>query len=245
MPLDILFEDADILVLNKPPGCVVHPGAGTRSPTLVQGLLAHTQGMLSDSGDPARPGIVHRLDKDTSGVLVVAKNNTAHRGLAQQFADHSLVRHYSAFCWGKPSPLSGEIQAAIGRHPVHRHKYTIVTSGGKCAHTLYKTRQVFLHPVISEIQCTLKTGRTHQVRVHLSGALRCPLIGDPLYTRKRSLGPPKDPLLREILGFPRQALHAMTLGFTHPITGQDLLFTTPLPPDLAHLKAHLQETPTL
>jgi 23S rRNA pseudouridine1911/1915/1917 synthase len=245
MALEILFEDADLLVLNKPAGCTVHPGAGTREPTLVQGILAHTRGTLSNSDDPVRPGIVHRLDKETSGVLVVAKTNAVHRDLAQQFMQHTLLRRYVAFCWGKPSPLSGEIRAAIGRHPVHRQKQTLRVSGGKFAHTLYQVYQVFSHPLSAEIHCTLKTGRTHQVRVHLSEGLRCPLIGDPLYTRKRSHGTTQDARLQEILTFPRQALHAMTLGFLHPTTGRNLVFTAPIPPDLVRLKKLLEREDSL
>jgi 23S rRNA pseudouridine1911/1915/1917 synthase len=239
MALEILFEDADIIVLNKPAGLVVHPGAGTREPALVQGLLAYTKGQLSNCGDPIRPGIVHRLDKDTSGVMVVAKTNTAHQRLAQQFAVHTLLRQYTAFCWGKLSPLSGEMITQIGRHPVNRQKRIVLPAGGKRAHTVYCTQQVFMHPIASEIQCELKTGRTHQVRVHLSNA-RCPVIGDPLYTRKRSVGITKNPILQDIFAFPRQALHATTLGFTHPTTNQEVLFTSPLPADLLHLKACLE-----
>jgi 23S rRNA pseudouridine1911/1915/1917 synthase len=240
MALEILFEDADLLVLNKPAGCTVHPGAGTREPTLVQGILAHTRGALSNCSDPTRPGIVHRLDKETSGVLVAAKTNMAHRGLAQQFAQHTLLRSYVAFCWGKPSPLSGEIQAAIGRHPIHRQKQALRVSGGKFAHTLYQVHRIFSYPLSTEIHCTLRTGRTHQVRVHLSEGLHCPLIGDPLYTRKRSCGTTQDARLQEIFTFPRQALHAITLDFFHPVTGRKLAFTTPLPPDLARLKKLLE-----
>jgi 23S rRNA pseudouridine1911/1915/1917 synthase len=242
MELDIMFEDTEILVLNKPAGRVVHPGSGTREPTLVHGLLSYTKGVLSQSEDPLRPGIVHRLDKETSGVLVVAKSDAAHRNLAQQFADHSILRRYTAFCWGKPSPLSGEIRGALGRHPVHFQKQAVVSSGGKAAHTLYETHKIYPHLGISEVHCTLKTGRTHQVRVHLSSVLHCPLVGDPLYTRKRSLGKAENPLFREIVAFPRQALHAMVLGFTHPTTGQPLRFACPLPPDLARLKEVLESS---
>ena len=234
MSLDIVFEDADVIVLNKPSGCVVHPGAGTQEPTLVHGLLSHTKGQLSDCGNSIRPGIVHRLDKDTSGLLVVAKTNAAHQNLAQQFVLHNLLRNYVAFCWGKPSPLSGSIEAPIGRHAGNRQKMTVVREGGKHAHTIYTTKQVFVRPIASEVQCTLKTGRTHQVRIHMS-AIGCPLIGDTLYTRKRS-GATTDPVLKEILAFPRQALHAVSLGFTHPITGKNLVFSSSLPKDLARLK---------
>jgi rare lipoprotein A (peptidoglycan hydrolase) len=201
----------------------------------VHGLLSYTKGQLSDCGDPVRPGIVHRLDKDTSGLLVVAKTNVAHQHLAQQFSVHSLQRHYVAFCWGKPSPPSGSIITQIGRHISNRQKRMVVKEGGKCAHTLYTTLQAFAHPTAAEVQCTLKTGRTHQVRVHMS-AVGCPLIGDTLYTRKRSLGKSDDPVLQEILAFSRQALHAISMKFTHPSTGKELTFTSPLPKDLARLK---------
>ncbi|MDR2417229.1 MAG: RluA family pseudouridine synthase [Holosporales bacterium] len=234
MPLDIVFEDTDVIVLNKPAGCVVHPGAGTQEPTLVHGLLAYTKGRLSDCGNPIRPGIVHRLDKDTSGLLVVAKTNTAHQNLARQFALHNLLRSYVAFCWGKPSPLSGSIETQIGRHSGNRQKMTVLREGGKHSHTIYTTKQVFARLIASEVHCTLKTGRTHQVRVHMS-AIGCPLIGDTLYARKRS-GATTDPVLKEILTFPRQALHAVSLGFAHPTTGKNLVFSSSLPKDLARLK---------
>jgi 23S rRNA pseudouridine1911/1915/1917 synthase len=212
--LDVLFEDDDLIVINKPAGLVVHPAAGNWTGTLVNALLHHCQS-LSGIGGKQRPGIVHRLDKETSGCLVVAKNDVAHQALAKQFAGREVTKIYLAIVVGKFARQSGMIEAAIGRHPVQRKKMTVLPTGkGRAAKTGYRVlREV---PAGTLVECTLHTGRTHQIRVHLKH-LGHPLLGDEVYGKRA--------------GFPRQMLHAWRLGFIHPRTQQRLNFESPIPAD--------------
>lgn len=240
IPLAVLHEDADLLVLDKPPGLVVHPAPGNLDGTLVNALLAHTGEDLTGIGGEKRPGIVHRLDKDTSGVMVVAKTERAHRALSLAFAERDLDREYLALAWGLPQPPAGEIEAPIGRHPADRKRMAVLAGAdaerrGKRALTRYATERAW-GAGCSLLRCRLATGRTHQIRVHLAHAGH-PLVGDPVYLRR---APATARLLpagaREaLLSFPRQALHAATLGFRHPVSGEALSFSAPPPPDLAAL----------
>jgi 23S rRNA pseudouridine1911/1915/1917 synthase len=215
MQLDILFEDHDLLVLNKPAGLVVHPGAGQQTGTLVNALLAHCK-HLSGIGGKERPGIVHRLDKETSGVLVVAKNDAAHRALCKQFAERTTGKTYLALVAGTPRKSSGTIEAPIARHPVHRKKMSVARRGGRSAKTEY--RVVRSGSDRSLVECVIHTGRTHQIRVHLHH-LGHPVLGDKLYAGKRAGD------------FPRQMLHAWKLTFTHPHSGEHMTFEAPIPAD--------------
>lgn len=231
IPLDVVFEDAHLVVVNKPAGMVVHPAAGNPDGTLVNALLHHCAGQLSGINGVARPGIVHRIDKDTSGLLVVAKSDAAHEGLARQFADHSITRRYLAVCAGHPNPPAGTIAGRLGRSDRDRKKMAVLpddTSRGKHAVTHYETLKALTHA--SLIECRLETGRTHQVRVHCA-SIGHALLGDPVYGRT-----PKAlrPLLEE-LGFARQALHAARLGFRHPISGESLDFCAEPPSDMREL----------
>lgn len=233
MVLDILFEDDDLLVLNKPAGLVVHPAPGNADNTLVNALLAHCGQSLSGIGGVRRPGIVHRLDKDTSGVMVVAKNDRTHQALSKLFAAHDLTRIYQALVWGAPKAPKGTVEAAIGRHPVDRKRMAVRRSGGRMALTEYWVEKRFgppLTPIACLVGAKLGTGRTHQVRVHLAH-LGCPVVGDPVYGRKsRGSGAPQ-----ALKDFPRQALHAAVLEFRHPTTGKVMRFATELPQDFRRL----------
>lgn len=231
--LSIAYEDAHLIVIDKPAGMVVHPAAGHGSGTLVNALLHHCRGQLSGIGGVARPGIVHRIDKDTSGLLVVAKTDVAHEGLARQFADHSIERVYAAITQGVPNPRKGTITGAIGRSNHDRKKMALVADGrGKHAVTHYAVIETLQDAAL--IECRLETGRTHQVRVHMA-SIGHALLGDPYYARpSRNLRP----TLRE-LGFARQALHAAILGFIHPVTDENLRFTSAWPSDFAELKMAL------
>ena len=236
--LTIVHEDDHLIVIDKPAGLVVHPAAGNPDGTLVNALLHHCRGQLSGIGGVARPGIVHRIDKDTSGLLVVAKTDAAHEGLARQFADHSIVRAYRAITCGVPMPPAGTVRGAIARSVHDRKKMALVADGrGKHAVTHYRTLSRLDGAGVGSaalIECRLETGRTHQVRVHLA-SIGHPLLGDPVYGRTPSS-------LRPIvarLGFRRQALHAAELGFVHPVTGQSLHFTSPTPVDMAMLLVEL------
>ncbi|MBN9089081.1 MAG: RluA family pseudouridine synthase [Reyranella sp.] len=234
--LDILHEDDDLLVLNKPAGLVVHPAPGNPDNTLVNALLAHCGDSLSGIGGVRRPGIVHRLDKDTSGVMVVAKNDVTHHALSKLFAAHDLTRIYQALVWGAPKEKRGTIDAAIARHPVDRKRMAVRTTSGKRAVTDYWLEKRFgppLQPVASLMGAKLHTGRTHQVRVHLAH-IGCPVVGDPVYGRRRnSTGP------GSLTSFGRQALHAAILEFRHPRTGREMTFASELPQDMARLVAEL------
>jgi 23S rRNA pseudouridine1911/1915/1917 synthase len=230
LPLEIVYEDADILVLNKPAGLVVHPAAGHHEDTLVNALLWHKADELSGIGGVKRPGIVHRLDKDTSGLMVVAKHDEAHHKLSAQFADRSLSRTYVALVWGVPVPRKGRIEAAIGRSPTNRQKMA-VTKNGKPAATRYTVEQTFANDALALVRCELETGRTHQIRVHLTH-IGHPLVGDPVYgggvRRKAKV---------ELGDFKRQALHAAELKLIHPRSRQAMQFSCALPADLVDLLA--------
>lgn len=239
IPLHILFEDRDLIVLDKPAGLVVHPAPGNLQGTLVNAVLAHAGEDLSGIGGEARPGIVHRLDKDTSGVMVVAKTERAHTALSAAFASRDLDREYLALAWGLPGATSGEVEAPIGRHPADRKRMAVVTRGGKPALTRWRLERGY-GAAVSLLRCRLATGRTHQIRVHLAHAGH-PIVGDPVYLRRTpaSARTLPDDLREALLAFPRQALHAETLGFRHPVTGQALSFRAPMPPDMARLVASL------
>ena len=231
IPLDIVFEDEHLVVVDKPAGMVVHPAAGNPDGTLVNALLHHCGGSLSGIGGVARPGIVHRIDKDTSGLLVVAKSDAAHEGLARQFADHSMERAYLAVCNGHPLPPSGTVDERIGRSDANRKKMAVLpkdSSRGKHAVTHYKVLEKLDGCAL--VECRLETGRTHQVRVHLA-SIGHALLGDPVYGRANST---VRPILKR-LGFARQALHAAVLGFIHPVSGVRLSFSSELPADMAEL----------
>ncbi|MDZ4139435.1 MAG: RluA family pseudouridine synthase [Erythrobacter sp.] len=233
--LTVVYEDEHLIVIDKPAGMVVHPAAGNYTGTLVNALLHHCAqnggGQLSGIGGVARPGIVHRIDKDTSGLLVVAKSDAAHEGLAAQFAAHSVHRRYLAVCAGHPSPAEGTIDARVGRSDADRKKMTVLpnnSSRGKTAVTHYKLIERFDHAAL--IECRLETGRTHQVRVHFA-SIGHALLGDPAYAR---IPKPLRPVFEE-LGFARQALHAAELGFVHPVNGEMLHFRSDLPADMQEL----------
>lgn len=231
IPLVIAYEDEHLIVVDKPAGMVVHPAAGNPDGTLVNALLHHCRGQLSGINGVERPGIVHRIDKDTSGLLVVAKNDAAHEGLARQFADHSITRRYLALCSGHPNPAQGTISGRIGRSDANRKKMAVLPADskrGKHAVTHYKMLERLNHCAL--IECRLETGRTHQVRVHCA-SIGHPLLGDPLYGRTPSA-------LRNVLkdlAFARQALHAAILGFEHPVSGEYLEFCSDLPADMKEL----------
>ena len=233
IPLNIVHEDADLIVVDKPAGLVVHPAAGNLDGTLVNALLHHCQGQLSGIGGVARPGIVHRIDKDTSGLLVVAKSDKAHDGLARQFKDHSIQRLYAAIVYGHPQPATGTVDAWLGRSDADRKKMAVHREGrGKHAVTHYRTVERLRDAAM--VECRLETGRTHQVRVHMHH-IGHPLIGDPVYGRERK----GFKSILETLGFRRQALHARMLGFIHPVTDEPLMFESALPADMQELLSAL------
>lgn len=243
MDLSILFEDSHLLVLDKPAGLVVHPAPGNPDGTLVNALIAHCGDGLTGIGGVKRPGIVHRLDKDTSGVMVAAKTAQAHAALVTQFSERTVDRAYRAMVWGRPMPPTGEIEGPIGRHPKNRKKMAVVTRGGKAALTRYRSLDSYGDGLATLIECKLETGRTHQIRVHLTHR-KHPLIGDPAYGRpggRRALPKALDSDETAILTeFPRQALHAFRLGFVHPDTGQHIDFETEIPDDMLNLKSFLE-----
>ena len=240
MPLEIRFEDEHLIVIDKPAGLVVHPAPGNPDGTLVNALISYCSPSLSGIGGVRRPGIVHRLDKDTSGLMVVAKTEAAHQALSRDFAQRRIDRAYTAFVWGVPAPRRGEIAGNIGRSPTNRKKMAVVGEGrGKTANTGYCVEHSF-RAQAARLECRLATGRTHQIRVHLAHRGH-PLIGDPLYGTRagrvvaRSVG-----IGCEIAAFPRQALHAHLLGFIHPASREHLVFDSPLPADLDRLRANLE-----
>ena len=240
IPLTVLFEDADLIVVDKPAGMAAHPAPGSETGTLVNALLAHCGTSLSGIGGVARPGIVHRLDKDTSGVMVAAKSDRAHAGLSALFATHDIERTYIALTRGAPSPARGRIETLIGRSSSDRKKMAVLKSGGRNAVTDYVVQQVFGvpaksggAPMAARVACTLHTGRTHQIRVHLASR-GAPILGDPVY----GSGSPAAPVRAAVVeaGLSRQALHAALLGFVHPVTRETLRFETAPPPDMAELE---------
>lgn len=238
--LDILFEDDDIIVINKPRGVVMYPSAGNKTGTLVQNILAHTH--LSALGGDVRPGVVHRLDKDTSGVMVFAKSDAAFRGLVKIFSEHDLTRKYIAFVWGIPNWEEADITGNIARSSRNRQKMTMVKSGGKPAHTEVAVINAWSRAGVSQMRCTLFTGRTHQIRVHLS-AHGFPVLCDPLYGRgSAKLGSVKDSDLLDFLkSHDGQMLHAEVLEFVHPVTGEKMKFKAKMPDDMTELKYILEE----
>jgi len=239
IPLDVLYEDAHLIVVNKPAGMAAHPGPGTPSGTLVNALIHHCGDSLSGIGGVARPGIVHRLDKDTSGVMVAAKTDAAHQALSALFSAHDIERMYVALTRGAPYPRKGTITTQIGRSSSDRKKMAVLRSGGREAVTHYVVERVFgpdEKPLAARVACRLQTGRTHQIRVHMASK-GSPCLGDPTY----GSGPaaPRVRAAIEVAGLDRQALHAAVLGFRHPITGEALRFETPLPADMAELELRL------
>lgn len=258
IPLDVVFEDDDLIVINKPVGMVVHPAPGSPSGTLVNALLAHAGDSLSGVGGERRPGVVHRIDKDTSGLLVVAKSDRAHHGLAEQFERHTVERRYLALCHGAPDAADPRLRGVRGvsfepgnvmkittqlaRHKNDRQRQAVLFSGGRHAVTRARRLQTFgTPPTAALLECWLETGRTHQIRVHLAHAGHG-LIGDQTYGGRRKLSAKAlaPSAIAAVSAFPRQALHAATLGFVHPVSGEKIRFEAPLPPDMADLVAALQ-----
>ncbi|NVK34478.1 MAG: RluA family pseudouridine synthase [Rhodobacteraceae bacterium] len=250
IPIDVVFEDDHLIVVNKPAGLVVHPGAGNWTGTLVNALIHHCGASLSGIGGVKRPGIVHRIDKDTSGLLVVAKTDLAHQGLSAQFADHGktgpLERAYSAIVWGAPSSLKGTIDANLARSNTNRQKIAVVKTSGRHAITHWQVKERFGpadEPALASlVECRLETGRTHQIRVHMSH-IGHPLMGDKDYGAgfKTKVNRLESPLKEQIANFPRQALHAGLLAFEHPVSGETLRFENALPTDIKELLTSLQK----
>ena len=243
--LDIVYEDKDLLVINKPAGISMHPGAGDYNKTLVNALIFYDSKNLSNIGDELRPGIVHRIDKDTSGLVVVAKNNATHENLSTQFSDHSIKRVYHALVWGKLRPQSGKIETLISRSSQNRQLMQVGLTKGKNAITNYKTLETFENekiPTFSLIECRLETGRTHQIRVHMSYKGNN-ILGDKKYKKKfKKFRNIDGDLNNLILKLDRQFLHAKTLGFVHPKTNEEMIFSSNLPPELNNLLKMLRNT---
>ena len=244
IPLDILYDDDDLIIINKPPGLVVHPGAGNYEKTIVNGLLFKYQNNLSSVGGKLRPGIVHRIDKDTSGVIVVAKNDNAHINLSKQFSNHTIKRIYEALVWGSLKPQSGKINERISRSMKNRQLMAVRKEKGKMAITNYKTLEIFQNsnlPKISLIECKLETGRTHQIRVHMNFKGN-PILGDKSYGRsKKNFRRVGKNIEEKINNFNRQALHAKSLGFVHPRTGREIFFEAERPKDFDTLIKNLKK----
>lgn len=245
IPLDIVYEDDDLLVINKSVGMVVHPAVGNFDGTLVNALLFHCGESLSGIGGVKRPGIVHRLDKETSGLMVVAKHDKAHQGLSNQLQDKSLYRLYKAFTWKVPTIVKGKVDLPVGRHSSNRLKMAIQKSSGRDAVTHYHARTNF-HDIISLFECRLETGRTHQIRVHMQH-IKHPLIGDPLYGLPEQEGRSllkkagyEPNIIEEITKFPRQALHAAEIGFIHPVSDEEMHFKSDYPQDLFNLEKSIK-----
>ena len=243
--LDIIYEDNDVMVINKPAGLVVHPGAGNFDNTLVNALINYDKKNLSSINGELRPGIVHRLDKDTSGVIIVAKNNFAHTHLSKQFNEHSIDRKYIALVWGKLRPQKGEIKTFITRSSKNRQLMDVSQTKGKLAITNYKTIEIYENarvPTLSLVEYRLKTGRTHQIRVHMKFKGN-PILGDKSYKKKLKKLKDVDPELNEIIKkIDRQCLHAKSLGFLHPTKNQRLFFESKLPNDLHKIVKKLRST---
>ena len=244
IPLDILYEDDDIIIINKSPGVVVHPGAGNYDKTIVNGLLFKYKNNLSNIGGKLRPGIVHRIDKDTSGVIVVAKNDNAHVNLSEQFSNHTINRVYEALIWGSLKPQNGKINEKISRSIKNRQLMAVRKEKGKTAITNYKTLKVFQNfnlPKISLIECKLETGRTHQIRVHMNFKGN-PILGDKSYGKsKRKFKKIDFNIEKKINNFNRQALHAKSLGFIHPTTKKEIFFQASRPDDFNKLVRNLEK----
>jgi len=246
IPLDVVYEDKDLIVIDKPAGLVVHPAAGNPDGTLVNALIAHCGNSLHGIGGVARPGIVHRLDKDTSGLLVAAKNERAMASLAKQFANHTIERAYNAVVWGSPRQADGMIEGQIGRNPFDRKRMAVLRGGGKQARTRYAVIERFgdgPRPFASLLECRLETGRTHQIRVHLTH-LGHPLVGDQTYGKAHRPPRPKTPgqeiAFKTASEFPRQALHAWLLGFQHPTLHKTVRFESKWPRDFEGLVTDLR-----
>ena len=241
--LDIIFEDDDIIIINKPAGLVVHPGAGNAENTLVNALVNYCKGSLSTIGGELRPGIVHRLDKDTSGILVVAKNDIAHINLSKQFSNHTINRKYEALVWGTVRPQKGIIKSYITRSNRNRQLMEVSQTKGKSAVTNYKTLEIFQNnkvPTLSLIECKLDSGRTHQIRVHMTYKGN-PIVGDKLYKKKNKKFKKIDVELNSIIkNIDRQFLHAKFLGFVHPLSNKEVHFEIPLPKNLSKLVKKLR-----
>ncbi|EEW25711.1 RluA family pseudouridine synthase [Rhodobacter ferrooxidans] len=258
IPLTVVWEDADLIVVDKPVGMVVHPAPGSYTGTLVNALLHHCGDTLSGVGGAKRPGIVHRIDKDTSGLLVVAKTDRAHHGLAAQFEAHSVTRHYIALVHGAPNAADPRLRGIRGvsfepggivciatnlaRHKTDRQRQAVLFDSGRHAVTRVRVLESYgTPPVAALVECWLETGRTHQIRVHMSHAGHA-LLGDQTYGGRRKVAPKAvgEAVAQAANDFPRQALHAASLGFVHPVSGEELLFTSPLPADMAALTAALR-----
>ncbi|MES2677500.1 MAG: RluA family pseudouridine synthase [Pseudomonadota bacterium] len=234
---EILFEDENMLVINKPAGLTTHPGNGNQQNTLVNALLFHCGKTLSGINGVMRPGIVHRLDKDTSGLMVVAKNDLAHQELARQIQERILKRNYLAICYGTPKPLSGVINKNLGRSKINRLKMAIMRTGGRTAITNYAVQKIYFDGALSMVECKLDTGRTHQIRVHMA-SIGHSIIGDTTYGgRKRSLGDVDDKIKAAVNDFPRQALHSYKISFIHPVSEEEMEFEIDLPKDMKKLQS--------
>ena len=243
--LDIIYEDDDLIVLNKPAGIVMHPGAGNIDNTIVNALLNYNKNSLSNIGDELRPGIVHRIDKNTSGLVVIAKNNETHENLSNQFKNHSITRVYQLLIWGKLRPSKGKIETLITRSTRNRQMMEVSNTKGKKAITNYKTIEIFENdntPTLSLLECKLETGRTHQIRVHMK-FLGNNIVGDDTYKKKFKKIKNIDPLLEErLLSLKRQFLHAKTIGFIHPKKKEEMIFNSILPQELEIILKRLRNT---
>ena len=243
--LEIIHEDEDLLVINKPAGIIMHPGAGNYDKTIVNALIHYDEDTLSTIGDELRPGIVHRIDKNTSGLVVIAKNNEAHENLSKQFSDHSITRIYQLLIWGKLRPSSGKINTFITRSSKNRQLMEVSRSKGKQAITNYKTIEIFENnkaPTLSLVECKLETGRTHQIRVHMT-YMGNSIVGDDKYKKKYKKLKNIDINLKNLIsGLNRQFLHAKTLGFIHPKTNEEMIFSSILPKELNNLLKMLRNT---
>ena len=243
--LDIVYEDEDLLIINKPSGIIMHPGAGNYDQTIVNALIHYNKDNLSTIGEKLRPGIVHRIDKDTSGLIVVAKNNESHENLSIQFSNHTITRVYQLLIWGKLRPSSGKIDTFITRSSKNRQMMEVSNSKGKRAITNYKTIEVFENdktPTLSLVECRLETGRTHQIRVHMTH-LGNSIMGDGKYKKKYKKLKNVDTKLENLIyKLNRQFLHAKTLGFIHPTTNEEMIFSSILPQELENILIMLRNT---